>query len=135
MNVAAPAWRRVEDLEDLAKACVRQSLAMSEAKLAPEWLNYRLDGAQCTFTKQQAPTLLGSSIIERENAGVPLEQSSCISCHAVSSIKNDGTDGITLLTSNPVGRPQPLPSDAWIRRDFVWSLSMACPNSPFQTCQ
>jgi len=59
---------------------------------------------------------------------------SCISCHAGSSIKNDGTDGITLPMSNPVGRPKPLPSSAWIRRDFVWSLSMACFNSPFQTC-
>jgi hypothetical protein len=82
------------------------------------------------------PKLMGNSIIEAENAGTPLTQSSRISCHAVSSVKNDGTDGITLLNSNPVGFPAPLPSNAWIRRDFIWSLSMACPNSPFpfQTC-
>jgi probable rRNA maturation factor len=36
VNVAAPAWRRIADLEDLAKACVHQSLATSEATLAPE---------------------------------------------------------------------------------------------------
>jgi hypothetical protein len=29
--------------------------------------------------------------------------------HALSSVKNDGTDGITLLTHNPVGKPEPLP--------------------------
>jgi hypothetical protein len=104
---------------------------MTAANLAPEWYNYRLDGVQIGFLK---PKLLGNSIIEGENAGVPLTQSSCISCHAVSSVKSDGTDGITLLTTNPVGVPAPLPSSAWIRRDFVWSLSMACPNSPFQTC-
>jgi probable rRNA maturation factor len=34
VNVAAPAWRRVADLEDLAKTCVRQSLAASGAALA-----------------------------------------------------------------------------------------------------
>ncbi len=80
------------------------------------------------------PKLLGSSIIEGENAGVPLTESSCITCHSVSSVKSDGTDGITLLNSNPVGKPTPLPSKAWIRRDFVWSLSEACPKSLFQTC-
>lgn len=34
VNLAAPAWRRVADLENLAKACVRQSLAASGAALA-----------------------------------------------------------------------------------------------------
>ncbi|MGJ0503843.1 MAG: rRNA maturation RNase YbeY [Methylocystis sp.] len=36
VNVAAPAWRRVDGLEDLAKECVRQSLAESGAAIAPE---------------------------------------------------------------------------------------------------
>ena len=104
---------------------------MYAANLAPEWFNYRLDGVQTGFYN---PELLGNSIIEGENAGVPLTQASCITCHDVSSIKSDGSDGITLLTSSPVGSPAPLPSLAWIRRDFVWSLSAACINSPFQTC-
>jgi hypothetical protein len=116
-----------------ASTRLSQKLArlMDAANLAPEWKNYRLDGVQTDFL---VPRLLGSSIIEGENAGVPLTQSSCISCHAVSSVKSDGTDGITLLNSNPVGPPAALPSRDWIRRDFVWSLSEACPNSPFQTC-
>jgi hypothetical protein len=104
---------------------------MYAANLAPEWFNYRLDGVQVGFYN---PELLGNSIIEGENAGVPLTQASCITCHDVSSVKSNGTDGITLLTSNPVGYPAALPSIAWIRRDFVWSLSAACLNSPFQTC-
>jgi hypothetical protein len=108
---------------------------MQQGALAPEWFNYRLDGVQTTFVDANGKsTLLGNSVIEGENAGVPLGQSSCISCHAVSSIKSDGTDGITLLNSNPVGRPVALPSSAWVQRDFVWSLSEACANSPFQTC-
>jgi hypothetical protein len=104
---------------------------MQAANLSAEWYNYRLDGVQTDFFN---PKLLGNSIVEGETAGVPLTQSSCITCHAVSSVKNDGTDGITLLTSNPVGLPAKLPSNAWIRRDFVWSLSEACLNSPFQSC-
>ncbi|HTY55570.1 MAG TPA: hypothetical protein VMB26_10240 [Candidatus Binataceae bacterium] len=107
----------------------------NQANLAPEFRNYRLDGVQTTFlVNNGAPTLLGNSIVEGENGGVPLTQSSCITCHAVSSIKSDGTDGITLLNSNPVGIPAALPSKDWTRRDFTWSLSEACPNSPFQPC-
>jgi hypothetical protein len=116
-----------------AKTQLTNQLAalMYAANLARQWFNYRLDGVQVGF---YAPKLLGNSIIEGENAAVPLTQSSCITCHDVSSIKSNGADGITLLMSNPVGAPAPLPSIAWIRRDFVWSLSEACLHSPFQTC-
>jgi hypothetical protein len=107
---------------------------MKQANLAPEWQNYRLDGVQTEFVDSSGkPTLLGNSIIEGENAGVPLTQASCITCHDVSSIKTDGTDGITLLTSNPVGNPAPLPDNTWLRRDFVWSLALACPQG-IQNC-
>src|SRR5205814_1381716 len=68
-------------------------------------------------------------------AGMQLIQASCISCHAVSSVRKDGFEGINLLTTNPVGFPQPLPSNAWIRRDFVWSLGLACPNGPHNPMQ
>ncbi len=109
---------------------------MNDAHLAPEWKNYRLDGAQIRFVHLDGkPTLLGNSIIEGENVGMNLKEASCISCHALSSVKNDGTDGITLLTNNPVGEPGPLPSRDWIRRDFVWSLLEACPpGSSGQSC-
>ena len=106
----------------------RLQTLMNNAQLAPEWKNYRLDGVQIEFVHPDGkPTLLGNSIIEGENVGMNLKQASCISCHSLSSVKSDGTDGITLLTSNPVGEPEPLPSKDWIRRDFVWSLLEACP--------
>jgi hypothetical protein len=111
---------------------------MNAARLAPEWKNYRLDAVQTRFVDSDGkPTLSGNSIIEGENVGMNLKESSCISCHALSSIKNDGTDGITLLTpsNNPLGEPEPLPSRDWIRRDFVWSLLEACPpGSSTQKC-
>jgi hypothetical protein len=103
---------------------------MDAAGLAPEWYNYRLDAVQTDFF---APKLLGNSIIEGENVGMNLKQASCISCHAVSSVKDDGEDGIDILAAlnpPPTGFPPPLPSKAWIRRDFVWSLGLACPNGP-----
>jgi hypothetical protein len=57
----------------------------------------------------------------------------------LSSVKSDGTDGLTLLqalSADPIGFPQPLPSSDWIRRDFAWSLLLACPgaNPHFNTC-
>jgi hypothetical protein len=111
---------------------------MDDANLAPEWKNYRLDGVQTKFVDADGkPTLLGNSIVEGENVGMDLKQSSCISCHALSSVKNDGSDGIVYLTptNNPVGEPAPLPSNEWIRRDFVWSLLNACPvGFPGQNC-
>ena len=103
---------------------------MDAAGLASEWYNYRLDAVQTDFYR---PKLLGNSIIEGENVGMNLKEASCISCHAVSSVKSDGEDGINLLaamTTPAVGFPLPLPSNAWIRRDFVWSLVEACPNGP-----
>lgn len=106
---------------------------MQQAALAPEFLNYRLDGVQTTFTNppgpDASPTILGNSIIEGENVGMADNSASCITCHSVSSIKNNGTDGITVLQamkSSPVGSPYKIPPD-WIARDFVWSLGLAFP--------
>jgi hypothetical protein len=101
---------------------------MDAAGLPSEWYNYRLDAVQTDFFR---PKLLGNSIIEGENVGMNLKQASCISCHAVSSVKDDGEDGINILAAlnpPPTGFPPPLPSKDWIRRDFVWSLGLACLN-------
>ena len=78
---------------------------MQAARLTAEWYNYRLDAVQTDFYE---PKLLGNSIIEGENVGMNLKQASCISCHAVSSIESNGTDGINILaalSTPPVGEP------------------------------
>jgi hypothetical protein len=117
----------------------RLNALMKQANLAPEWFNYRLDGVQTDFLDRQTgalrPTLLGNSITEGEQVGMPLTQASCITCHDVSSIRNDATDGSTLLKDPKTGKPinarglpsqWPPPSDGnWVRRDFVWSLEAA----------
>jgi len=104
---------------------------MKAANLAPEFLNYRLDGVQTTFGTATNPTLLGNSVIEGENVGMTKGTASCITCHSVSTIKNDGSDGIALI-NNQVG-PQFVPPAGYIARDFAWSLALACPGG-IQNC-
>lgn len=110
---------------------------MQQAGLPPEFLNYRLVGTQTEFvTSSGAPIYLGNSIIEGENVGQQAGTSSCITCHSVSSIENNGTDGITKI-NDQVGPPYKIPP-GWIARDFVWSMGLACPDVPngggLQTC-
>jgi hypothetical protein len=104
---------------------------MTQANLASEFLNYRLDGVQIDFTAPTGqPTYLGNSIIEGENVGMTKNTASCITCHSVSSIKNDGTDGFNTLINmpnSPVGPAYKVPAN-WIARDFVWSMAFACPD-------
>jgi hypothetical protein len=118
-----------------ASGFTQQTLAlkalMQAANLAPEFYNYRMDGVQTTFGTAQNPTLLGNSIIEGENVGMKTGTASCITCHSVSSIKKDGTDGITEI-NDQVGPEYQVPA-GWIARDFVWSLALACPGG-IQSC-
>jgi hypothetical protein len=99
---------------------------MSQAKLAPEWSNYRLDGVQTDFLDASGKaSRLGNSIIEGDNAGNPqaMAHSSCITCHNLSSINPQGQE------QNPdfiTGSPQP-PPPGYVLRDFVWSLTLALP--------
>ena len=121
-----------------ASGFTRQTLTMArlmkEARLAPEFLNYRLDGTQTEFTNaNNRPTYLGNSVIEGENVGMKKNTASCITCHSYSSIKNDGTDGIVNLPKVPIGPQYQIPS-GWIARDFAWSMAFSCPGSPFQKC-
>jgi hypothetical protein len=98
---------------------------MVDAKLDPAFQNYRLDGVQTTFMKRDGKlTLLGNSIIEGDNAHVPLDQASCITCHSASAIARDGGDGIHILKGNPVGSEVILPPN-YSPRDFAWSLFLA----------
>jgi hypothetical protein len=98
---------------------------MSQANLAPEWKNYRLDGVQIDFLDRNGkPTRLGNSIIEGDNAGTPqsMKVSSCITCHDLSTLAPKGQN-----PTNPqfsIGGPTTIPA-GYVRRDFVWSLSLA----------
>jgi hypothetical protein len=105
-----------------------QSL-MTQANLAPEFANYRLDGAQIKFTVgNNRPTYLGNSVIEGENVGMTKNTASCITCHSASFIAKNGTDGIDSLNA-PVGPRVKIPAGS-VARDFAWSMFLACPKDP-----
>jgi len=108
---------------------------MKQAGLAAEFFNYRLDGVQVNFTGPGGkPTYLGNSVIEGENVGMTHNTASCITCHSVSSIKTDGTDGASLLsTATTVGPKYSLPAQ-FVARDFVWSMGLACPDAGLRAC-
>jgi len=97
---------------------------MTNANLAAEWRNYRLDGVQVDFVNAAGKaTLLGNSIIEGDNAGNPtlMKSSSCITCHDLSTINKSKQE---LSPDFIVGPPKSIPA-GYVRRDFVWSLSLA----------
>lgn len=101
---------------------------MKQAGLAPEFSNYRMDGAQVAYGTAQNPTLLGNSIIEGETVpGLSKGQASCITCHSTSIIDKYGDENKNI---GGVGPPPQIPK-GYISRDFAWSLGEACPNSVF----
>jgi hypothetical protein len=63
--------------------------------------------------------LLGNSVIERINAGVPVKQSSCITCHAYASFEKNGqTDGPP--DPPPVGIADQSELKDLAANDFIW---------------
>jgi len=111
---------------------------MKQAKLAPGFENYRLVGAQTDFTSGGRAILNGNSITEYEAAGTAAGESSCISCHSMSSINATGVDGGAYFATNPspIGAAVSLPV-GFITRGFLWSMALACPNptnTGFQAC-
>jgi hypothetical protein len=99
---------------------------MKSAGLAAAFDNYRLDGTETDFFDQHGkPNVLGNSVVEYEAAGVPAGQASCITCHSISSMSNQGVDSISFFNFLPQVGPEynvPLGS---VRRDFVWSMVCA----------
>jgi len=115
--------------------------ALFQAAALPATLqNYRLDVAQSEFTTSDGkPIVAGNSITEYEAAGTPMNQSSCITCHSMSSVNAKGTDGASLFAIHPapMGPAVVLPK-GFITRGFLWSLGLACPDptkTGLQTCK
>lgn len=92
--------------------------------LAAVWNNYCLKSSQIDFVTQSgAKTMLGDSFTERVSAGVPINASSCISCHASAAVKKDGSPFTDLLSTNPMGNVT-LPPDV-AEADFIWGILFA----------
>jgi hypothetical protein len=119
-------WGSVPARSSGASTQLSQALSqlMTGANLADEWKNYRLDGVQVDFVDGAGKaTRLGNSIIEGDNAGTPalMKKSSCITCHDLSTInKSKQSESPNFI----IGPPKKVPA-GYVRRDFVWSLSLA----------
>lgn len=96
------------------------------AKLPAAWNNYCLKSSQIKFVaKSGAPLMLGDSFTERIAASVPINQSSCIACHASAAINKDGSPFTKLLGQSPMGKVT-LPGDV-VAVDFIWGILSAPP--------
>lgn len=107
---------------------------MAAAKLPAAFSNYRLVGAQSTFTDSSGTaTQLANSFVEF-NAGVNVHHASCITCHFYANVatskppNNSKMISIALRTDGdaPIGKPGPLPplpnGQKWVSQDFSWML-------------
>jgi hypothetical protein len=108
-----------------AKSAKVQAI-FTNAGLSDVWNHYCLKGTQINFTN---PRRLGNSIIEAVNAGVPIENSSCISCHFYASFDKDGKPNGAALRKFPVGPANPAWMKGYRSNDFVWGLLFA-PSTP-----
>jgi hypothetical protein len=112
--------------------CAKSSAILEEfieAGLSPVWQNYCLKGTQASYvTGTGTPILLGSSVIEGLNAGVPVAQSSCMTCHATAAFNAKGTALIVGLDADQTGAPQPnwfgSGATAFQQADFVWAIPL-----------
>ncbi|HXC57564.1 MAG TPA: hypothetical protein VNU97_19850 [Rhizomicrobium sp.] len=120
----APAATPNTDYGPCAKTPAVQALLKSGGA-DPIWNNYCLKGTQINYlTKAGTPTLLGNSVIERINAGVPIAQSSCLSCHTYASLNNAGAPNFAAL-DNQIGGIKPSLLHGYKQNDFLWGLLLA----------
>ena len=113
---------------------------LSEAGANPVWQNYCLKGSQANYIGNTGePTMLGNSVIEGLNAGVPVAQSSCMTCHSLAAFNAKGTALQVGLDNDETGAPLPAwfgsGTTAYQQSDFVWAIPLcAMPTGGKSAC-
>ena len=101
---------------------------LRNAGIDPIWKNYCLKGSQATFVDAAGnPLLLGNSVIEPLNAGIPIARSSCITCHAYASFDKHGEPNTFALASplnSPIGNVDPDKLKDSVQNDFIWGIAV-----------
>jgi len=97
---------------------------LQNAGTDPVWSNYCLKGSQVSFVDGSEPTRLGNSVIEPINADVPIQSSSCITCHGYVSFDKTGTGNIAMLITPQVGNLDPRNMQGFLAYDFLWAPSL-----------
>jgi hypothetical protein len=98
------------------------------SRIDPIWNNYCLKGTQTRFvTSSGQATILANSVIERMNKGVPVEETSCITCHAYASFdRNGAANGAVLqLRPRPTGAVHNKLLSGFKTYDYMWGLLAA----------
>jgi hypothetical protein len=109
--------------------CVKKAALvdmLQNAGIDAIWQNYCLKGTQITFTNGSTQTRLGNSIIEPLNAGVPISNSSCITCHGYASFGQNGAVNFFALLdplNSPIGDLDPTHLQGNIQNDFIWGIA------------
>lgn len=131
-------YLQAQDTFGLADGQVTPALLalFAEHGLDPElWSNYRLDGAQVTFTDPTGrPIILGNSVTE---FGFQTT-ASCMTCHARSTSDASGSGSLSVfneVNQSDHGTPDPKwfyssfdPLErVYMQLDFLWSVAF-CPN-------
>jgi hypothetical protein len=110
-----------------AKSAALQSL-LRNAGTAPVWSNYCLKGSQAAFLDRNSnPSLLGNSVIEPLNAGIPVAHSSCMTCHAYASFDQRGNPNPAALIdqlNSPIGLVDQSKMVGYLSNDFIWGISL-----------
>jgi hypothetical protein len=121
VNAKTPKWQQYG-------ACGKSRAALSmfaNAGISKVWEHYCLKGSQVTFVNSKGKALLlGNSVIEAINADVPINKSSCITCHAYASYNKDGSPNTKGL-DNLVGNVDQKLLQGSMTNDFVWGVLFA----------
>ncbi|MGH6872848.1 MAG: hypothetical protein ACREHE_15210 [Rhizomicrobium sp.] len=121
----APAKTANGDYGGCAKTPALQALFRQNG-VDPVWDNYCLKGTQTRYlTPKLQPTLLGNSVVERMNHGVPIPWISCISCHAYAAFDRNGAPDAGVLEKTPTGTVNGAALKGLDRADFVWGILSA----------
>jgi hypothetical protein len=94
---------------------------LQNAGTDPIWNNYCLKGSQVSFAQGGKPTMLGNSIIEPLNANVPIDKSSCITCHGYASFNKTGLGNFRPLNEHLTGEIDPNKMQGFLGYDFLWA--------------
>jgi hypothetical protein len=118
----SPPWQQYGECQKTTAVAAM----FTNAGISPVWKNYCLKGSQITFVNASgAATLLGNSVIEAIDAGVPIRQSSCITCHAYASFNKAGDGNGQAAGANYVGNVDQTKLQGWATNDFLWGVLFA----------
>jgi hypothetical protein len=102
---------------------------MDQAGLAAAFRNYRLVGTQTEYDQPKGSLGMGNSFVEF-NAGVPAQQSSCVTCHSYAMIDVSKKPPLgnpnfgAFPGTSPIGKPGQPPAGEWKSQDFSWLLGI-----------